>query len=106
MNAERTLPIFAAAFAIAYVIAEQWNFALMTYHPRINAWGLWAEAPRSGPAMYWYGWIGTAMIGAILVSLASLPFTKSRALPAWIGWAVPLAVMSGFVYLLRAFFFR
>ncbi|MDB5594180.1 MAG: hypothetical protein JWM36_1141, partial [Hyphomicrobiales bacterium] len=47
-----------------------------------------------------------ALVGAVLVSLVSLPFTKSRMLPAWIGWAVPLAVMIAFVYLLRAFFFR
>ncbi|MDB5651467.1 MAG: hypothetical protein JWL62_2987 [Hyphomicrobiales bacterium] len=106
MSPERTFPIFGAAFALVYVVAEQWNIALMTYHPRINAWGPWTEAPRSGPAMYWYGWIGTALIGAVLVTLASLPLTKRRLPPAWIGWAVPFAVMALFIYLLRAFFVR
>jgi hypothetical protein len=105
MLSARLTPIFAAAFSVIYCIAEQFNIALVTYHPRIAEWGWLTEAPRNGPGMYWYGWLGTAFLGASAVTLLSLPLTRNRA-PQWIGWAVPLATMVAFVYLLRAFFFR
>jgi hypothetical protein len=38
MSYYRVLPIFAAAFAVIYVICVEANWALMTYHPRINEW--------------------------------------------------------------------
>lgn len=103
----RTLPIFAAAFAVLYVIAEQQNWALLTYHPRTGEWGWLREAARApnSPAMYWYGWIGTAWLGATAASLAVLPLTRRGfEPPVWIGWAVPLAVLIMFVYLFRTFF--
>lgn len=106
MLTARLTPIFSAAFAIAYVIAEQNNIALMTYHPRINEWGWLTEAPRNGPGMYWYGWLATSFVAAGAVTLASFPFVRERNVPSWLGWAVPIAIMALFVYLLRAFFFR
>jgi hypothetical protein len=105
MFAARFTPVFAAAFAVLYALAEQFNIALVTYHPRIREWGFLTEAPRNGPGMYWYGWVGTAFLGALAISFLSLPLTRNRA-PQWIGWAVPFATMAAFVYLLRAFFFR
>ena len=106
MLAARLTPIFSAAFAIAYVIVEQNNLALMTYHPRIDEWGWLTQAPRNGPGMYWYGWLGTACLAAGGVTLAALPFVRQREVPSWLGWAVPIFIMGLFVYLLRAFFFR
>ena len=106
MLSARLTPIFSAAFAIAYVIAEQNNFALFTYHPRIDEWGFLTQAPRNGPGMYWYGWLGTSIVAAGAVTAASIPFVRTRSVPVVIGWAVPLVIMALFVYLLRAFFFR
>jgi len=106
MIAARLTPIFSAVFALAYVIAEQNNFALMTYHPRIDEWGFLTEAPRNGPGMYWYGWIGTSFVVACLATLIAFPVVRQRQVPSWIGWAVPIVIMALFVYLLRAFFFR
>lgn len=104
----RVFAIFAAAFAVIYVVAEQFNWPLMTYHPRTGDWGWLKQAPRAdnSPAMYWFGWISTAFLGATAVSLAALPFTRSRQPPVWIGWIVPLIVMIVFVYLFRNFFIR
>jgi hypothetical protein len=56
--------------------------------------------------MYWYGWIATSLIGAAAISLAALPLTARYRPPAWMGWAIPLAVMVLFVYFLRVFFLR
>ncbi len=106
MLSARWTPIFSAAFAIAYVIAEQNNFALFTYHPRIDEWGFLTQAPRNGPGMYWYGWLGTSFVAASIATLIAIPFVRERQVPSILGWAVPLVVMVLFVYLLRAFFFR
>ncbi len=104
----RALPVFAVAFALIYLAAEQMNWPLFTHHPRVGDWEWLRKPPRApnAPAMHWYGWLATSAIGATLVSLASLPLTKGRQLPSWIGWAIPLAVMVLFVYLFRSFFLR
>jgi hypothetical protein len=94
MSYTRVFPIFAAAFAIAYVLSVEANWALVTYHPRINEWEWLTKPAKSGPPMYWYGWLGTSFLAAAAISLVA------------IGWAVPLAVMAVFVYLLRSFFLR
>lgn len=102
----RVFPIFAAAFAIIYLIVEQMNLPLFTYHPRTGLFG-WLHQPSvapNAPAMHWFGWIFTSLLAAGAVSLAALPLTRDREPPAWIGWVIPLAVMVVFVYLFRNFF--
>lgn len=104
----RVFPVFAAAFAIIYLVVEQNNWPLFTYHPRTGDWGWLHQSARAAnsPAMHWFGWIATSALAAGAVSLLTLPLTKLRELPIWIGWAVPLAVMVAFVYLFRSFFLR
>ncbi len=106
MSYERVFPIFSAAFAVIYVFAVEANWALVTYHPEINAWDLGTTRSRSGPAMHWFGWLGTSFLGATAISAAALPLTKTWQPPLWIGWAIPLAIMVLFLYLLRSFFLR
>ena len=106
MNIEKTFPIFAAAFAVIYVFAVELNWALFTYHPKLREWAWLAQPTKSGPPMYWYGWLATAFLGASAVSLAALPLVRRWPPPVWIGWVIPLAVMATFVYLLRGFFLR
>jgi hypothetical protein len=106
MSITRVFPVFAAAFAIIYVICVEANWALVTYHPRINEWEFLTRPAKSGPAMYWFGWIGTTILSTSAISLLALPLTRRWPPPVWIGWATPLAVMVIFVYLLRSFFLR
>lgn len=102
----RVFPIFAAAFAIIYVLAEQYNWALLTYHPRVGDWEFLVKPARDArsPPMYWYGWLVTTFLGASAVSLLALPLTKGRQPMLVVGWAVPLAVLLLLVYLFRGFF--
>jgi len=105
MKIERAFPLFAAAFAVIYVIAVEYNLALVTYHPKLKEWGFLTEQPKAGgPAMYWYGWILTATLGAGVVSLAALPILPRLKSFVWIGWVIPLLVMASFLYFLRTFF--
>jgi hypothetical protein len=106
MSIARVTPLFSAAFALIYVVAVERNLAAVTYHPRTGVWDLWTQpaVAASSPAMYWYGWMITALVGAVAVSAIALPLVRDREPPAWIGWAIPLAVMVSFLYFLRSFF--
>lgn len=112
MSLARSFLIFAIVFAvtypIAYVIAVENNYALFTYHPALGEFGFLVERPKDGPAMYWYGWMATAGIVAFLVGAISCVIPERAAQRLWPGWswAVPLAVMVVFSYLLRGFFTR
>ena len=109
MTAARSLPIFAIAFAVLYLLCVEFNWALFTYHPALEEFGFLVQAPKDGPAMYWYGWLATSALGAIVIAAlaAWLPdsWTKNRAGTS-LSWATPLAVMIVFVYILRRYFLR
>ncbi|MGE0652997.1 MAG: hypothetical protein AB7P12_14810 [Alphaproteobacteria bacterium] len=106
MSAIRSAAVFAAVFAVAYVVSVEANLAAVTYHPRLAAWDLWAAAPRNGPAMYYYGWIATAAVIAGGITLALQPVIRRVAVPVWIGWAIPLVCVLSFLWFLRMFFWR
>ena len=98
--------VFAVAFAVLYILAVWRNYALFTYHPALNEFGRGVQVPRGGPAMYWYGWLATAGLGAAAAGLAAALAPESLARRLWPGWSwvVPLAVMLLFVYMLRNYF--
>jgi hypothetical protein len=106
MSIEKVLPIFAAAFAVIYVLAVQYNWALFTYHPKLGEWGWLAQPTKSGPPMYWYGWLATSALGATATSLITWPLVRRWSAQYWLGWVVPLAIMVIFCYLFRGFFLR
>ena len=106
MKLEKVFPIFAAAFAVIYVLAVVYNWALFTYHPKINEWQWLAQPAKNGPPMYWYGWLVTSTLGASAVSLISWPLTRRGSAQLWLGWVVPIVVVVVFVYLFRNFFLR
>jgi hypothetical protein len=101
--------VFAIATPIIYVICEMRNWPLFTYHPGTNRLDLgFAPAVRDqGPAMYWYGWTVTMLIGgAVLGFIATkLPESVVRKIPLSLVWIVPLAMVPVLIYALR-FFWR
>ena len=103
---EKVFPIFAAAFAVIYVLAVQMNWALFTYHPKLGEWDWLVQPARTGPPMYWYGWLATSALGAAAVSLVSWPLLRRWPAQLWLGWTVPLVIILIFVYLFRDFFLR
>jgi hypothetical protein len=99
---------FAVAYVIIYVTAVVKNLALFTYHPELNQFGPLVQPPISGPAMYWYGWLATAGLGALAISAiaAQLPGRWSAKLWSGWSWAVPMAAILTVVYILRGYFLR
>ncbi|HEY7661656.1 MAG TPA: hypothetical protein VH934_00890 [Xanthobacteraceae bacterium] len=61
--------VFGAAYAVIYVISTEVNLPLLTYHPATGDIGLLYQPPGRGPAMYWYGWMLTSLIGASALAL-------------------------------------
>ena len=106
MKLEKVFPVFAASFAVIYLLAVEQNWALFTYHPKLGEWDWLAQPARSGPPMYWYGWLVTSTLGATLVSLLSWPLLRHHPIQYWLGWMVPSAVIVIFVYFFRDFFLR
>lgn len=100
--------VFAVVFPIVYVVAVEKNYALFTYHPVVNEFGLLAEPPKAGLAMYYYGWLATSGIIAFLAGIIASFAPERMAKRLWSGWSwlVPLAVILVFSYFLRGFFIR
>src|SRR5262245_58822572 len=77
--------VFAMATPLLYVVCDMMNWPLFTYHPGTNRLDLgWAPAVKDeGPAMYWYGWTVSTLLGsAVLGALATLlPDTVTRKIP-------------------------
>jgi DNA-binding transcriptional LysR family regulator len=101
--------VFAMATPVLYVICDMQNWPLFTYHPGTNRVDLgWAAAVRDeGPAIYWYGWTASTLIGAAVLGLLAtlLPAGVTRKLPLALVWILPLAVLPVLIYSLK-FFWR
>ena len=67
----RAFTLFSAMFAVVYVVCVEMNLALFTYHPRLGQWDIGTVPARTGPAMYWFGWLASAGLAAALATLQS-----------------------------------
>jgi hypothetical protein len=101
--------VFAIATPVIYTVCEMANLPLFTYHPGTNRLDLgYARSVRDqGPAMHWYGWTASTMLGAGLLGLiaAWLPERLTRKIPLALVWIVPVAAVPVLIYALR-FFWR
>jgi hypothetical protein len=101
--------VLAIVTPVIYVLCEMWNWPLFTYHPATNRID-WLYAPpvrNEGPAMYWYGWIGTTLIASTVLGILAmlLPERITRKIPLSLVWILPLAAVPALIYALR-FFWR
>jgi hypothetical protein len=108
---------YAPAFAVLYVVAVKLDLALFTVYPSIGLVLLGTHhsgdvgAPSMGsfmPAMYWYGWTGTAALGALVVGLMAAALAERWMPRFWSGllWAAPVFAMFACVYLTMPWFWR
>ena len=108
MNIGRALPVFSIAFAVIYIASVQYNLSPLTYHAEIGQWGLGVQPPKQGPAMYWYGWLVTATVGAAAAAAVSLAIPGKALDRAWsvLVWLVPVIMIGIIMYILRGYFIR
>jgi hypothetical protein len=86
--------IFTVTYAVLYAICTEFNIPLVTYHPVIGEVDLAWKPPRSGPAMYWYGWMLTSLVGA-----AVLAFLATFVPEQWLQRIILFAVAAAIAYL-------
>jgi hypothetical protein len=104
-KSERLAAVFAIAFAIIYAPTMDFNWTLATYHPLKGIWDWGKAAPLGGgsPAMYWYGFVFTAALGALVVTaLAALIPDKLMERVPWatLTWVVTLCALAYVTYVL------
>ncbi len=110
MSFTRSFPtfaiVFASAYAVLYVISIEYNLALFTYHPATEEFYFLVKPASDQPAMFWYGWLATSVLGALAIAglVARLPEKFASRISSGWSWIVPLAVMLVFVYILRGYF--
>jgi hypothetical protein len=101
--------VFGVATAVLYVISDMAGLPLFTYHPGTDRIDLGFTPARrdEGPAMYWYGWIATSMLGAAVLGIAAamLPERIGRKIPLALVWVVPVLLTPVLIYSLK-FFWR
>jgi hypothetical protein len=99
--------VFAISFPVLYVICDLFNLPLFTYHPAMNRFEFWWGPARSGegPAMYWYGWTATCLVGGTLLGLLAtlLPESTVKKIPLFLVWLLPLLAVPCLVYSLMPF---
>lgn len=98
--------VFAVVYPLAYALAVYKNYALFTYHPALNEFGLGVEKSKDGPAMYWYGWMLTAGLAGLAAAGVASFVPAARRLWSGLAWLVPLCAMLFFAWLLRGYFLR
>jgi len=105
---------FAVTFAVTspllYLACVSLNLPLITYHPAVNRIDfLWSPAiSGEGPAMYWYGWTLSVLIGGTIVSVlvTMLPERLTRTIPLYLVWLLPILAIVLLTYSLREFWLR
>jgi hypothetical protein len=102
---------FALAFTIAgpilYLLCSALNLPLITYHPAMNRIDFGWSPARSGegPAMYWYGWTLSVLLGATAAGLLAtlLPDRATQKIPLYLVWLLPILSIPLLAYSLREF---
>ncbi len=90
----KTFAIACALTApVLYVLCDIFGLPLFTYHPATNRVDLGWAPGRSGegPAMYWYGWTATTILGGAIIGALATLFPE-RKVSAFTIWTAPILV--------------
>ena len=97
---------FTAVSAAAYYVVLIKNWPLFSYGPAVGEWTLFNHGASDGPTMYWYGWIVTsAIVAVVIAALVSLLADRTnRWLWSGFAWLVPLGAIAAIFHLLGGYF--
>jgi hypothetical protein len=99
--------VFSLTAPILYVLCELLSWPLFTYHPATNRVDFGWAPGRSGegPAMYWYGWVATMLIGCTVLGwLATLlPERVINKVPLALIWILPVLALAPLAWALMPF---
>jgi hypothetical protein len=104
----RALPIFSIAFPLLYLPVMYFNLPVFTYVPKMREFHflLFPPPAAQGPGMFYYGWLLTAGIGAVLIAVAVsyLPEKSAARIPSTLTWLAPLVVLAFLLDILSPWF--
>jgi hypothetical protein len=99
--------VFSITAPVLYLLCDLFSLPLFTYHPATNRVDLGWAPGRSGegPAMYWYGWTVTMLIGCTALGwLATLlPESVAKRIPLFLVWLLPILAMVPLAWSLMPF---
>ena len=99
--------VFSLAAPLVYMACELLSLPLFTFHPATNRIDLGWAPGRSGegPAMYWYGWVFTTLIGSSVLGWLGtlLPQSAIRKIPLALIWILPILVLLPLFWSLKPF---
>lgn len=97
MKIARAFPVFSAVFVLVYALGISLNNTFLFFYPKIGVWH-WGRIPKGTPgigiASQWYGWIGTALVVALVAAAVYLVIPVLARLRIWSGlaWVIPFAM--------------
>ena len=99
--------LFSATFAVFYGLCDVYRWPLFSYYPAtgLMAWGWTPETAEDGPAMYWYGWVSSSALGALVcawVGASSPDWVRRWVSPHW-AWVLPLLMVPVMAYTLNVY---
>jgi hypothetical protein len=109
MKPTRFLPIFSVAFLLSYAVTVYFNLAMFTYRPAMHEF-FWFVPPAvkgiPGIPMFWYGWITTALLAALVITAISafVPAPKNKGPWPALAWIAPVFAFIVVVWVLRIWF--
>ena len=109
MKFARFFPVFSVAFVLSYTVAVYFNLAMFTYRPAQHKFYLFVPATVPGiPGipMFWYGWLVTASLSALLITAVSavVPAPTSKSFWPTLASIAPVIAVVGVIYVLRIWF--
>ena len=94
---------FGTTFAVLYVVALSKDLALFTVFPSLGIVLAGTHHTRDvadpalgflAPAIYWYGWIATAAVGAAMFGVVAVLFAGRWTQAVWPGWVCVISALS------------
>ena len=103
MKTNGRLMMFSLVASVVYTLAYYFDWPLIQYLVAEKRFGFAAGA-NAGPAILWYGWMGTAVLAGAAAALL-VPQRAAAKLPADLIWLVPVAaIIAALIYEQRWFY--
>lgn len=84
--------VFSIVYGMFYTAFFMAAWSPIRYYPLDNQWTPAILGPEAGPAMLWYGWLGSALVASVVLAMA-IPRRLSDRIPANLTWILPSIVL-------------
>jgi hypothetical protein len=104
MTGHGRFSIFSILFGIVYTLAFFFDEALFRYYPLVGQFHIAAQSKQAGPPIAWYGWLATALLISLPLSLIVPRKLADRLSPTWAGLIPAALIFLVLIYEKRWFF--